>query len=58
MYVLHTVFGKMLYLVLSLQKGQFSRCLHISVAKKSLTGILQITDVIKEVYHNQIDYLF
>lgn len=48
----------MLYLVFSLQKGQFSRCLHISVAKKSLTSILQITDVIKEVCHNQTDYLF
>lgn len=42
----------MLYLILFLQKGQGSR---ISVAKKSLTSISQITDVIKEVHQNQID---
>ena len=49
---LGTIFGKMLYLILFLQKGQGSR---ISVAKKSLTSISQITDVIKEVHQNQID---
>ena len=49
---LGTIFGKMLYLILFLQKGQGSR---ISIAKKSLTSISQITDVIKEVHQNQID---
>lgn len=52
---LGTIFGKMLYLILFLQKGQGSR---ISVAKKSLTSIPQIKDVIKEVHQNQIDDVF
>lgn len=58
MHVLGTVFTKMLYLILSIQKGQLSGCLACHCTQKSLTGISQITDVIKMICQNQIDYLF